>query len=116
MAANEASAVGILRTINTACFSYTAVHPERGFPRALAEMGPEGDGLIDATVAIGAKSGYTFVYEASDRDGDGIVEAYQATASPIQPDKTGRRYFFTDESGVIRTSTDGPATSGSPPL
>ena len=116
MAANEASAVGIVRTINTACFTYASMHPDRGFPRTLAEMGPEGANLMEASVVSGRKSGYTFHYEASDRDGDGVLDTYQAMASPVVRDKTGRRYFFTDESGIIRVSTEGPATSSSPPL
>lgn len=125
MAANEASAVGSLQTINTGCFVYWGTYPERGYPAKLAHLGPPATGaepgpdaadLIDAVLVSGTESGYTFDYVSADTNADGILDAYQATASPSQPNRTGVRYFFTDQTGVIRSSTSGPATAESPPL
>lgn len=116
MRANEASAVGALRTINTAAVYYASEHPDRGYPRNLEEVGPTGADLIDSVLASGQKSGYTFSYEARDTDGDGIRDAYSATASPLEPNRTGQRFYYTDETGVIRFSRDGPADDRSPPL
>ncbi|MGH9813671.1 MAG: DUF4190 domain-containing protein, partial [Candidatus Acidiferrales bacterium] len=104
--ANEASAVGSLRTINTACEYYANQSPDRGFPDSLEEMGPGGADLIDSVLASGRKNGYVFTYEASDTDQDGILDAYSASAAPIDPGRTGKRFYFTDETGVIRLSED----------
>src|SRR3974390_1427972 len=67
MAANEASAVGTLRTINTASVAYSTTYGS--YPPALASLGPVTGGanptsttadLIDSAVASGTQSGYTF--------------------------------------------------------
>lgn len=116
MAAGESAVVGNLRTINTACVAYSSMHPERGFPRTLAELGSKGDALLDDTLAGGQKTGYIFNYQPGPPDRDGRINTYQVTANPLRPEETGRRYFFTDESAVIRMSRDGPATATSPPL
>jgi len=39
MAANEASAVGSIRTINTSAVMYSATYPNVGFPPSLAALG-----------------------------------------------------------------------------
>src|SRR5581483_4491964 len=70
MAANEASAVGSLRTLNTACVSYSTTYGQ--FPNALTDLQSDGSGtatstaadLIDSVLAAGTKSGYTFSYKA----------------------------------------------------
>ena len=67
MAANEASAVGSLRTINTSCVEYSTTYGV-GFPSSLASLGGTGTatsasaGLIDSVLAGGVKSGYTFAF------------------------------------------------------
>src|SRR3954452_314496 len=80
MAANEASAVGSLRTINTACVAYSTTYG--GFPGALTNLGPatpatstSGD-LIDSVLASASKSGYDFVYTASGTAVGGTDPAY----------------------------------------
>lgn len=112
-APNELGAVGSLRTINTACVVYISTH-EKGFPATLADLGPEGEDLITAELAGGAKDGYAFEYKPLDSDGDGRFDAYQLRANPLEPGVTGLRFFFTDESAVIRFSLDGPASADSP--
>src|SRR3974377_701449 len=73
IAANEASAVGALRTLNTAEITYNTTYPTAGFACTLAAMGPPASGstvsssnagLIAQDLASGNKSGYhlgTFV-------------------------------------------------------
>jgi type IV pilus assembly protein PilA len=61
--ANESSAVGSLRTLNTAEVSFQGKH--NAYTQTLANLGPAGDGYIDAnlagaTSAATAKSGYFF--------------------------------------------------------
>src|SRR5271157_834378 len=70
MAANEASAVGSLRTINTGEVTYAASCPATGFSSSLAELNAGtncagGAGIIDNVLSTGTKSGYTFVYTAA---------------------------------------------------
>src|SRR6478672_9272473 len=64
IAANEASAVGSIRTINTSEVAYTSTYPNVGYG-SLAQLGGVGGssggaGLIDSALAAGTKSGYVF--------------------------------------------------------
>ena len=58
MAANEASAVGSLRTVNAACVNYSAIW-NKGFPVSLANLGPgkpataTAADMIDSVIARG---------------------------------------------------------------
>lgn len=122
-AANQASALASLRTINTAAVMYGATYNH--YPPSLAALGskpgggpPEAtaSGLIDNVLAAGVKSGYRFEYQARSTHNDGVLDAYQVRADPTEPGTTGEAHFFTDESGVIRIARDGPANEQSPPL
>ncbi len=119
MAANEASAVGSLRTINTACIAYSTTFG--GFPSTLANLGTSGPAsstaadLIDNVLAGGIKTGYSFTYTAGPQAG-GLIPVYTLTASPLVAGQTGQRYFFTDESGVIRYNLSALATDSDLPL
>ncbi len=126
MAANEASAVGSLRTLNVACLSYSESYAR--FPPTLANLGPPATGvspsadaadLIDLALTSGIKSGYVFdyaVYRGFERDGKERPQTYAITATPGTPGTTGGRYFFTDQTGVIRAETGRVATADSPPI
>jgi type IV pilus assembly protein PilA len=122
LAANEASAVSSCRTLNTAELTYFAYY-QRGYTSTLAQLGPPASGptttaaadLIDATLAAGQKSGYLFNYKPSDLAA-GIYTSYSLQANPAVPDGTGTRYFYTDPSGVIRTSVSGAAGPSSSPI
>jgi prepilin-type N-terminal cleavage/methylation domain-containing protein len=119
MAANEASAVGSLRTINTACIAYSTTYG--GFPSSLDNLGSSGAvgsssaDLIDNVLAGGSKTGYTFSYTPGPVVG-GVIAIYTLTASPIAPNQTGQRFFFTDESAVIRFNVSALATVSDAPL
>lgn len=120
MAGNEASAVGSLRTLNTACVTYRSTYG--GFPQNLGQLGP-GDpaskaaaDLIDSALASGMKSGYQFAYTPGAIDVNRNVVDYTITARPVEVGKTGQRQFYADQSGVIRASPTGPADASSPPL
>jgi type IV pilus assembly protein PilA len=139
IAANEASAVGTLRAIDSGAFTY-ATEYGNGFPASFEVLGGPGGaltcdqaGLVDGTlVRTHQKSGYVFTYTPKLPD-DGPppavsaaaqakgctsagVPAFELTAEPIQQESSGRRRFFTDQTGVIRYSTEGIATADSPPL
>jgi prepilin-type N-terminal cleavage/methylation domain-containing protein len=123
MAANEASAVGSLRTINTACISYTLLYS--GYPSSLTALGGEGSSafptstsaeLIDNVLQTGTKTGYVFSFSPGAADGAGNIDQYAVTATPSKPGTTGLRYFYTDQTGVIRASASAAATSSSTPI
>jgi type II secretory pathway pseudopilin PulG len=125
MAANEASAVGSLRTLNTAMVTYATQCPKIGYPKDLRSLGPglsETDkcahaDLVDAQLgtALPMKYGYHFFYTPQ-VDADGLVTRYVLAADPVTPGSSGVRHFFTDESGVIRYSMRGGADVNSQPL
>ena len=124
MAANEASAVGSLRTINTASVTYASTYG-KGFAPSLASLGggepcstpsAEQACLVDHVLTNGQKSGYTFSYESNDSDGDGLLDRYWVVARPAAPGSSGQSEFCTDESGVIRKEARGECTAESAPL
>ncbi len=129
ISANETSAVGSLRTLNTVFVQYNTNNPSVpgcancGFPPSLAILGPgappQAD-LIDLVLASGVKSGYTFVYAPGAVDANGAVIDYTLQANPQTPGTTGVRCFFTDQTAVIRGNTQAapacPATNVSPPV
>ncbi len=120
MAANEASAVGSLRTINTACVTYSTTYGT-GFPALLANLKPANPAtpvaadLIDSVLAAGTKSGYQFFYAAGPVVG-GFINTYTINADPVTPGTTGQRFFFTDQSGVIRFNTAAKASVADTPI
>jgi type II secretory pathway pseudopilin PulG len=117
---NESSTVASLRALNAACSNYSMLYG--GYPGSLSNLGP-GDAanstsaaLIDAALASGTKGGYVFTYTAGATGIGGNVLSYSITANPDAPGGTGRRRFFTDQSGVIRANRAGAADASSTPV
>jgi len=122
MAANEASAVGTLRTYNTAMITYASACPDLGYPASLENLGPGGKDcnhldVLDATLAVPApvKNGYRFYYSQTGIS-NGTRTQYILAADPVTPGTSGVRHFFTDQTGVIRASLGGGADANSRPL
>ena len=131
MAANEASAVGSIRTMNTASITYNSTYGN-GFPPSLAAVGTTGTAavsctnaeLIDSVLTGGAKSGYNFALNhgqtvltstsSSCSSGYGYSDGYTVTATPITTGTTGQRGFCSDASGVIRFNSAGTPAQTSP--
>ena len=119
MAANEASAVGSIRSVNTAAVTYSTTYPTAGYPSTLAQLAPAATAssssadLIDSVLAGGTKSGYQFAMAAI---GTGTpLNGYSVTGDPVAPQTSGTRGFYSNQSGVIRYfSTSGAASSDSP--
>jgi len=134
MAANEASAVGSIRTINTAAISFNSSYGD-GFPVTLSQIGttagqPLGCAnseyldqvLTAATGAATAKSGYFFtmgagaVVVANPPAGcvAGSVDGYTIAGQPAQVGTSGQSSFCSDATGVIRRDPTGaaPAVAG----
>ena len=119
IAANEASAVGSIRTINTSEVTYASTYPNVGFA-LLDSLGGAGGtstgaGLIDSVLASGQKSGYSFAITTGGASGSGPATTYTVVGDP-QNSQTGQRHFFSDQSGVIRYNTSQAATVGDNPL
>jgi type IV pilus assembly protein PilA len=121
IAANQASAVGSLRTINTAEITYASTY-NAGYTTDLASLGPTtgtptstAAGLIDSVLAAGTKSGYSFPYVAGSAVA-GRIDTYTLLANPTTPGTTGTNYYFTDHSGVIRQNSTGTASEASSPI
>lgn len=114
MAANETSAVGSLRTINTAEITYSSAYPTAGYAATLANLGgasPCTPGsatgcLIDSGLASGNKSGY--VFSAIGAGGPPATQ-YFATAVPVTQNQTGIRSFCSFEDATIRVDPTGSA-------
>jgi len=116
VAANEASAVASLHTLDTAEFTYNTTYPSVGFT-GLAALGPVSGGasptsaaaaLIDGNLASGTKSGYAFTVTP----GSGTpAPNYESTAAPVTPGTSGQRYFCSDISGVIQFNVSAAITT-----
>lgn len=122
IAANEASAVNSIRTINTGNVTYSSMCPGVGYAATLTDLGPGagvcvgGANIIDSVLGVAAptKAGYTFIYAPS--AAGGINDTYTLNANPSVVGISGQRFFYSDQSGVIRYSPAGAATAASPPL
>ncbi len=123
IAANEASAVGSMRTINTAEVTYSTTYPTVGYTGTLTDLQTPSAGcttpastaacLIDAGLAAATskttgKSGYYFTLATSTTVG------YTLNGDPMNAGSSGVRTFYTDASGVIHANATGsaPATVG----
>ncbi len=123
MAANESSAVGSLRTINTGAVTYSATWGN-GFPPTLAALGPgvpatcDLSDLVDANLGAAPfqKSGYQFAYGllavravipagCAAPGGEGFV----AQGNPTTVGVSGQRSYCVDTGGVIRFDNTGAA-------
>ena len=115
MAANESSAVGSVRTINTAEVTYSSAWGV-GYGTALSNLGDGGVNpcaassttacLIDGVLAAGTKSGYTFKAAGTLLVG-GVNNGFEVNASPAAIGTTGQRAFCSDQTGVIRFNVAG---------
>jgi type II secretory pathway pseudopilin PulG len=124
LAANQASAVGSLRTLNTAAITYAATY-NMGYPPGISVLGPARGGgnpsaaaaeLIDEALASSTKSGYVFTYIPGEKDSAGKITTYTIRADPVVPGNTGVNHYFTDQSGVIRQESNRLASAESTPL
>ncbi len=125
IAANEASAAGSLRVYNTAEVTYASSY-NSGFSTDLCSLGPPasagatptptssdlidnvlaggaGGGACTAAATVATKTGYVFTYTPSSTT-LGSATTYSVHGNPQSVNSTGIRFFFTNESGVIRAN------------
>jgi type IV pilus assembly protein PilA len=121
MAANESSAVGSIRTINTAEITYQTACPQQGYAANLLALNTGGGcvagvAIIDANLAAGQKSGYTIAATGLSAV-NGAFTQYTDTATPQTVGTTGQRMFCSAQTGVIYyTLTGAGCTTASTPL
>jgi type IV pilus assembly protein PilA len=111
-----------MRTILTAEITYASSYPTVGFTCTLSSLDGFGGGepnehqamLINSGLASGKRYGFVFTLSGC---GGAPASSFQLTAAP-NGERYGRKAFCADQSGVIRSSSDGdPATclaSGTP--
>ena len=119
IAANEASAVGSVRSIVTAEVSYSSTWGQ-GFAAAITNLGgaipctasaPTACILDPIITVTGIKSGYTLTATGA---GGGATAtnpdtSFETAAVPVTVGTTGQRTFCSDESGVVRFDPTGGA-------
>ena len=118
IAANEASAVGSMRTINTAEITYASTYPSIGYATTIGNLAGSSCGsptstaacLIDATLAAAtssanSKSGYYFTLAASSSLG------YILNGDPAKVGSTGVKHFYTDGTAVIHYNATAAAAA-----
>jgi prepilin-type N-terminal cleavage/methylation domain-containing protein len=134
IAANEASAVRSIRTIDTVEVAYASAYPSLGYANNLSTLGPgtnSGNTSASSTNAIlldsvlgcvggtgstpCSKSGYNFVLTGGAPVG-GQIYTYVTTADPMIQEQSGHRHFYSDTPGFIRYNESNAATSTDAPL
>ena len=126
IAGNEASAVGRVRSINSAQITYSSSYPDRGFARDLASLGsisanakessPQHAGLLDQSLANPTctagkwcvESGYQF--QIATVCLSQMCVDYRSVATPVDAN-TGTRSFCSTSDGVIHAKTGPPVTT-----
>lgn len=121
---DQKSAVGCIRSINTAELYYAKEY-KQGWSPTLAALGapPEGGkpsaaaaSLLDSSLTSGKKSNYVFTYNAGKPDASGKISTYTLSVQPVTW-HPGQWNFFDDDSGIIRgTKENRAATVNDPAL
>jgi type IV pilus assembly protein PilE len=109
-AAKESAAISNVRTLISAEGAF--ISSVGGYTRyaSLSELSAQN--LIESTFVTnsGVKEQYLFQITQPD------ATSYSITATPQTPDASVMRYFYADESGVIRYNKGAAATASSPPV
>jgi type IV pilus assembly protein PilA len=105
--ANEGSAISNLRTLGTCEAQY-----QNTYGVYIDKAGLLAAGLIDEKLAgATGKQGYSYTYSSTD---NGQFN-FAFNANPLSA-STGTRYFYIDQTGVIRWATGAAASSTSDPI
>ncbi|MFC1709897.1 type II secretion system protein [Candidatus Omnitrophota bacterium] len=95
--ANESSAITVCRQVSNACqFYYSNVSPHT-YPSGFQELANANPQYLDDTfdTVRPEKHGYRFTYTREDSENFSII------GEPASEGRTGVRYFYVDEVGVI---------------
>jgi prepilin-type N-terminal cleavage/methylation domain-containing protein len=111
----ETAAIGALSAINRAQFAYMQTCGHQKFAPSLTVLGKPNPATSEAYLSPDLtasdevlKSGYRILMEGTEVEapmvtctGDTPLESYHATADPLVPGSTGRRFFGTNVDRVI---------------
>lgn len=108
----EYQSISALRTIVGAQATFEATTGNYGSLQQLKDAG-----LIDEPLASGSRSGYSFALKVRNRT-QTRPPTFEATAVPNSYNKTGRRSFFVDHTGIVRGAdrNGAPANADDPPI
>ena len=126
MAANESSAAQECRNVTTAEVVYSTQY-NIGYAATLTSLGDAGGCgagsvtstnacLIDAVLAAGSKSGFSFTYAPTNPDAATHYQGFTLNGNPLNPGYSGRKHFFTDQTGVIRMNLTTAAAISDPAI
>src|SRR5258706_8094560 len=115
VAAHETAAIMNVGVINKAQVSYYKSASK--YASSLSELCGSGKGVgapfnvpeISKRVCRGETQGYLFTVVSSSP-----ADSYTVNAKPKTPGSSGRRFFYSDQTMVIRQSESEPATANSP--
>ena len=110
MNSGEVVVLSSCQTIGKACQNFYSYVQPHTYPNDLAQLANSNPAYIDSLLGSGVKEGYQFLYTRLDPD------HYTLAAQPLNPGWTGNRYFFLDESGVLRARSGQAAGLGDPPV
>jgi type IV pilus assembly protein PilA len=120
MGARETAAIGDIRSINVVQQQYKNTYQryaanlsELGPPASGGTSGPQASGLLSRDICTGEAHGYLFTLASTSPD------MYSINANPKVPGSSGRRFFFSDQTMVIRQNdpkTNEPANANSPEI
>lgn len=101
--ANEGAALANLKTISNACQLYH-INKET-YPVVLSDLSEPNSNppYIESSLAKGKKESYEFFYSLVNAD------HFTLNVNPLSAGLLKGRYFYTDESGVVRYNSSGPA-------
>ncbi len=104
-AGNEASAISSLRTLTTVNEQYRTRF--QTFASSMTDLSDTN--YIDSVLGGGSKSGFAFSYSAGGT-------TWNCEADPDVLGTDGDRYFFVDQTGIIRFSSTGTASAVDNPI
>jgi len=101
--ANETAALANCRAINNACQLYHV--NQETYPTGLSDLSEPTSNppYIDSALASGRKQGYEFMYKLVDSG------HFTLNANPLTSGFLKGKYFYMDETGIIRAKSDGLA-------
>ena len=123
IASNESSAVASIRTIGTAETTYASSWGS-GYAAAIDNLGGVAPCvvataafacIIDSALSVApyTKSGFVFVAVGNTQIA-GVNSGFEANATPVAVDVSGKRSFCADQTGVLRANTTGVAIGTAP--
>jgi type IV pilus assembly protein PilA len=126
ISANEASAVGSVRTMTTAEAAYYTAYPTVGYSTTITQLGgatpctPSSttsclidNALATSTPGSSGKSGYVFQATGLTTGGASYFDAYVLGAAPVTVHATGNHDYCSANDGVLRSQM---ASSGDTPV